>query len=494
MILGLGLLAIIIGQSYARLTGDFLASITKNVAYQESLPYGSITTTSGYFVVKFFGFSEDCTGFNDELHWVPLGICISFGEGYGKFSAATAPNNDLYFIYDIFANTDNTCSSSIKNGIVYKKRTSGTCEISNFSFQHRNGSEIASIQPSITYPSGGSLQRHYQSVEECQLQTGAYMGFFESSTSCNSIASAASTIGVQYLTRTCTSKQIIENTYTYSDQCLASQTSSSQSVTIGACTAATDTYGNTIYVSAECINDGDSNSHSSPGSTTNTSSQGSESGGSKSASCFAGSETVQTETEGVKLISEVVVGDRVLAYSVATGSFGYSDVIAVPHDVNDITMSFRDIHTSSGKNVKMTDLHLLPAGNCDNKNSLQAQEQSPTTTTVTSAVTSSFPLVEASRVRTGQCIMTTTGIEKVLSNTPVNAKGIYTIVTNSDYIVVSDIVASPFAISHYMGTAYYTMHRTLFALMPEMLKSSYWLRWNTFIAHAVLYATSAAAV
>ena len=164
--------------------------------------------------------------------------------------------------------------------------------------------------------------------------------------------------------------------------------------------------------------------------------------------CFAGSETVTLESGDIKLISDVQVGDRVLAAN-AAGQTAFSDVLFVPHGYNKQSTDFVEITIENGNDVKMTQNHILPAGVCG----------------------SVLPLVYASKVVVGDCIYTVSGEEKVTKIDSVRGEGIYTIVTNEEYIVVNGIIASPFGANHMMANLYYNVHRFLYSLSPALLAS-----------------------
>ena len=53
-------------------------------------------------------------------------------------------------------------------------------------------------------------------------------------------------------------------------------------------------------------------------------------------------------------------------------------------------------------------------------------------------------------------------------------EGVYTIVTNEEYVVVNGIIASPFGANHMMANMYYNIHRMVYASAP-MLLSYPWL-------------------
>ena len=175
---------------------------------------------------------------------------------------------------------------------------------------------------------------------------------------------------------------------------------------------------------------------------------GSSYGSSGSSGCFSGSETVTLDSGDVKFISDVVVGDRVLAAD-SDGQTIFSDVVFVPHGSNKQSAIFTQISTEDGRDVKMTHNHILPAGVCGNV----------------------LSLVYASKVTVGDCIQTASGQERVSKIDFVRGEGLYTIVTKEEYIVVNGIIASSFAVNHMMANLYYNMHRIIYSLSPVLLAS-----------------------
>jgi Hint module len=64
---------------------------------------------------------------------------------------------------------------------------------------------------------------------------------------------------------------------------------------------------------------------------------------------------------GLKLISEVRAGDRVLAAD-ANRQTLFSKVVFITHRYDTDTALFPRIKTKQGRDIKMTDRHILPAG------------------------------------------------------------------------------------------------------------------------------------
>ena len=164
--------------------------------------------------------------------------------------------------------------------------------------------------------------------------------------------------------------------------------------------------------------------------------------------CFAGSETLYMESGDVKAISDVRVGDRVLSAD-AAGRTSYSDVVFVPHRANSDDALFTHITTASGRDIKMTSSHIILAGSCRSSASL--------------------PLTYASSVSVGDCVMTVSGKDMVSTVETVQGKGLYTVVTKEEYVVVNGIIASPFAANHMLGNLYYNLHRFVYSSAPSFL-------------------------
>jgi hypothetical protein len=167
------------------------------------------------------------------------------------------------------------------------------------------------------------------------------------------------------------------------------------------------------------------------------------------ASCFSADELIETEGGARVPISSIRVGDRVLASS-RTGDFKYADVIAVPHGKNDIETSFVVVSTAA-TDLKLTPDHLILSGVCG----------------------SDLALKKAADVLVGSCLMTTTGQVNVSGISVARGKGVYTIVTTEELVVVNGIVASPFALNHFAADSFYNVVRLLHRSSPAMLKSSF---------------------
>jgi len=167
--------------------------------------------------------------------------------------------------------------------------------------------------------------------------------------------------------------------------------------------------------------------------------------------CFAGSESVLLFSGVALSLSEVRVGDVVLAAR-ADGSTVFSPVVAIPHAHNSVSAVFQHLTAESGRDIKLTPLHLIANGACG---------------------TDSFALVQASSVQAGSCLRGVAGEELVISNELVRGVGAYSLVTQEALVVVSGFVASPFSENHIVGHAYYSVHRAIALLAPGLLQGSW---------------------
>lgn len=126
----------------------------------------------------------------------------------------------------------------------------------------------------------------------------------------------------------------------------------------------------------------------------------------------------------------------------------------MPHKRNKQQTEFVHIITEGSRDLKMTRNHILPCGKCG------------------SSVSHTFPLISASQVNVGDCVMTVSGEERVRSVEITQGLGVYTIVTKEEFVVVNGIIASPFGVNHMMANLYYNVHRFVYSIAPVLLASS----------------------
>ena len=175
------------------------------------------------------------------------------------------------------------------------------------------------------------------------------------------------------------------------------------------------------------------------------------------ASCFAGSELLTLENGATKTMADLTVGDRILTVN-AKGEQVFSDVAYLPHGKNEASSTFVTVATASGRDVKMTANHILPAGAC---------------------ATQTLPMASADQVVVGDCVETASGREQVVSVGKVEGKGIYTVIAMEELIVVNGIVATPFGgVNPTVANIYYNMHRLMYAYAPGVMSKN-WVQTAT---------------
>ena len=152
------------------------------------------------------------------------------------------------------------------------------------------------------------------------------------------------------------------------------------------------------------------------------------------------------ENGATKAMADVAVGDRILTVNAKTGEQVYSDVAYLPHGKNTAKAVFTVLATETGRDVKMTANHMLPAGACD-------------------VATGSLPVVAASAVSVGACVETVSGRERVVSVSTVAGEGIYTAIAMEELVVVNGIVATPYGgVNPALANVYYNLHRLAYSV------------------------------
>ena len=149
------------------------------------------------------------------------------------------------------------------------------------------------------------------------------------------------------------------------------------------------------------------------------------------------------------------VGDRVLTVN-AKGEQVFSDVVYVPHGRNDQRATFAQIATASGRDLKMTVNHYLPAGAC---------------------ALSTLPLIVAGMVVVGDCVQSVEGREQVVSVGKIEGQGVYTVIAMEELIVVNGIVATPYGgVNPTLANWYYNLHRLAYTALVGEFVSYRWIQ------------------
>ena len=155
------------------------------------------------------------------------------------------------------------------------------------------------------------------------------------------------------------------------------------------------------------------------------------------------------------------MGDRILSVN-RMGQKVFSEVVYLPHGTNHESTTFTTLTTESGRDVKMTSNHFLPAGSCD-------------------LAPVSLPIVTAGQVKVGDCLQTVSGVEQVVSVGKVEGKGIYTVIAMEELIVVNGIVATPYGgVNPTLVNMYYNLHRLVYSVgTMKAVMANNWLQTAT---------------
>ena len=169
-------------------------------------------------------------------------------------------------------------------------------------------------------------------------------------------------------------------------------------------------------------------------------------------SCFSSWESVQLRGGEFKLIRDVQLGDMVLSADKSLRTT-YSPVIAIPHGDNDAKAEFCELLLPGQRSIVLTPEHLLFAGAC-------------------SEAADTFALVEAKTVSMGMCVLSSK-VQKtrVEDNVRVVRLGLFTIVTEEEFLVISGVMVSPYASNHALAHVFYTAYRGVIALFPAIMQT-----------------------
>jgi hypothetical protein len=147
----------------------------------------------------------------------------------------------------------------------------------------------------------------------------------------------------------------------------------------------------------------------------------------------------------------------------------------LPHKHNNIDAKFIQITTKTDEfSIKLSSTHLIPISvDC-----------------IKSKISLNL-LVQASEVHVDNCVYTTKGLKKIKSIKTIEEQGIYTLITNQEFIVVNNIIASPFVVNHYIANKYYNFHRMIYYYASSVIKTKFYSLVNSLANRiADLYTSS----
>jgi len=375
------------------------------------------TNAASYGVYQIFN-SATCSGTPAYAASTAIGVCMPLYGGSGSVIVTVSGSTATVTDY-----TDTACT---QNPTQYIQAPLNSCSGGNFNGVSAGINVITQSGSAPSYSVNGVAYTTYDTTADCNAQAPGVYGFLWYPTGANGcVAATSSSSGSSSIT--CSGGNVNVNVYSQANCAGTAQGGS----------LASNYMCSTPTVSSLTLAQG-----------YNYISCTTPPAAAASSTCFAGSESIMLESGATVPISDVRVGDKVLAYSSASQSTVFSDVVAVPHGQNNIKANFQHIAMESGADIKMTAEHSLPAGACS---------------------LASLPLARAADVQVGDCVQTTEGVSRVVSNNVVSDEGIYTIVTNADFVVVNGVVASPFAVNHAVANFMYGIHRMVYAVAPKMV-------------------------
>ena len=104
--------------------------------------------------------------------------------------------------------------------------------------------------------------------------------------------------------------------------------------------------------------------------------------------------------------------------------------------------------------MTLTEDHLLPYGPCTSK-------------------ASEYEVLLAADLKTGDCLRTVSGTDRVLSIDRRSGFGVYTVVVDNEFLVVNGgILASPFNRNHNLARLFYSLYSFAFHFAPNLMSAS----------------------
>ncbi|KAF5276232.1 hypothetical protein FQR65_LT04037 [Abscondita terminalis] len=172
--------------------------------------------------------------------------------------------------------------------------------------------------------------------------------------------------------------------------------------------------------------------------------------------CFSGENTIRTSDGSIKKLSELMLGDKVLAMDYAINELVYSEVIMFldwnPNEKN----AFLEINLESGRTLTVTRSHLVIR---------EILNSSSSETVYAESLTLGDNLIVHSR--DGNKFQ-----DKVINVKPVFRTGVYAPLTTVGTVIVNDIVVSCYAVvhSHYLAHVVFAPFRFTNTIENYLLK------------------------
>jgi hypothetical protein len=158
-------------------------------------------------------------------------------------------------------------------------------------------------------------------------------------------------------------------------------------------------------------------------------------------SCFAGSQLVLLQNGKYIPISEVMIGDYILTAN-KNKELSFSPVRFLPHKKNNTYTTFIEIKSNKNKILKLTENHSILVNN---------------------------KMIFASSIKLNDKILTIDGEEIITEINIIKDYGIYTAITENEFIVVNNIIVSSISeVPHDFGVHFYSLLNKVYNFNPKI--------------------------
>jgi hypothetical protein len=158
-------------------------------------------------------------------------------------------------------------------------------------------------------------------------------------------------------------------------------------------------------------------------------------------SCFAGSQLVLLKNGKYIPISEVMIGDYILTAN-KNRELSFSPVRFLPHKKNNTYTTFIEIKSNKNKILKLTENHSILVNN---------------------------KMIFASSIKLNDKILTIDGEEIITEINIIKDYGIYTAITENEFIVVNNIIVSSISeVPHDFGVHFYSLLNKVYNFNPKI--------------------------
>ena len=191
--------------------------------------------------------------------------------------------------------------------------------------------------------------------------------------------------------------------------------------------------------------------------------------------CFPGESSVRLINGEVKIMSDLDIGDHVLAYDVITDQFVYSPVILFSHREPEVTTTFLSVKTSNGRNLFLTKNHLVHVFRRTTSEILDSSnnEIHETNTKVKTLFAGDLQRGDSLITSPSPADNITVVHSAIVALQSIERQGVYAPVTHIGTIVVDDVVASCYCeiIDHDRVHATFGLFRLVYNMFSKITQN-----------------------